>query len=275
MYGKERNIAWRVLDAKYFGLPQQRKRIYVIAGGKDFHPENVLFENGDKFVDPFKIINKQDEKMLSLFSNDNESDSMVDQSLTRNINGHDIEIFRTYTDCLYAAYGTKWNGNAAALNGSLFISQNGRLRRLSPVECERIMGFPDNYTLLPNCKDTQRFKATGNSWAVNVVRWIISRLCNYDSLSDIKIPSGASSSNIDYTLYSFRDFVYVGNGFYLNATDMPYHIKTANMLDFVDTEVDKKLYISPAGCAGILRRKKEHNSGMNARLEIVLEQCLK
>lgn len=275
LYGKERNIAWRVLDAKYFGLPQQRKRIYVIAGGKDFHPENVLFENGDKFVDPFKIINKQDEKMLSLFSNDNESYSMVDQSLTRNINGHDIEIFRTYTDCLYAAYGTKWNGNAAALNGSLFISQNGRLRRLSPVECERIMGFPDNYTLLPNCKDTQRFKATGNSWAVNVVRWIISRLCNYDSLSDIKIPSGASSSNIDYTLYSFRDFVYVGNGFYLNATDMPYHIKTANMLDFVDTEVDKKLYISPAGCAGILRRKKEHNSGMNARLEIVLEQCLK
>ena len=65
LYGKERNIAWRVLDAKYFGLPQQRKRIYVIAGGKDFHPENVLFENGDKFVDPFKIINKQDEKMLS------------------------------------------------------------------------------------------------------------------------------------------------------------------------------------------------------------------
>ena len=94
-------------------------------------------------------------------------------------------------------------------------------------------------------------------------------------MSDIKIPSGASSSNIDYTLYSFRDFVYVGNGFYLNATDMPYHIKTANMLDFVDTEVDKKLYISPAGCAGILRRKKEHNSGMNARLEIVLERCLK
>ena len=275
MFGKERNIAWRVLDAKYFGLPQQRKRIYVIAGGKDFHPENVLFENGGKFADPFKITNKQDENMLSLFSNKDESDLIVDQSLTRNINGHDIEIFRTYTDCLYAAYGTKWNGNAAALNGSLFISQNGRLRRLSPVECERIMGFPDNYTLLPKCKDTQRFKATGNSWAVNVVRWIISRLCNYDSLPEIKIPSGASSSNNDYTLYSFRDFVNVGNGFYLNATDMPYNIKTANMLDFVDTEADKKLYISPAGCAGILRRKKEHNSGMNARLELVLEQCLR
>src|SRR5699024_8141391 len=42
--GPKRNVAWRVLDAKYFGLPQQRKRLYVLAGGKDFHPEEILFE---------------------------------------------------------------------------------------------------------------------------------------------------------------------------------------------------------------------------------------
>lgn len=36
--GRERNIAWRVLDAKYFGVPQQRKRLYVVGGGKDFDP---------------------------------------------------------------------------------------------------------------------------------------------------------------------------------------------------------------------------------------------
>ena len=41
--GPKRNVAWRVLDAKYFGLPQQRKRIYLLAGGKDFHPERVFF----------------------------------------------------------------------------------------------------------------------------------------------------------------------------------------------------------------------------------------
>lgn len=44
IYGKTRNVAWRVLDAKYFGLPQQRRRLYVVAGGKDFDPANVLFE---------------------------------------------------------------------------------------------------------------------------------------------------------------------------------------------------------------------------------------
>ena len=44
--GPTRNIAWRIIDAKFFGLPQQRKRLYVIAGGKDFNPEDVLFEYG-------------------------------------------------------------------------------------------------------------------------------------------------------------------------------------------------------------------------------------
>ena len=45
------------------------------------------------------------------------------------------------------------------------------------------------------------------------------------------------------------------------------------MLDIVDTNPDEKLYISQAGCAGILRRKREHNAGMNPRLEVVLKNC--
>ena len=66
VYGKNRNIAWRVLDAKYFGVPQQRRRIYVLGGGKDFHPENVLFEMGDIISDPYKVTEpKQTE--LTLF----------------------------------------------------------------------------------------------------------------------------------------------------------------------------------------------------------------
>ena len=41
--------------------------------------------------------------------------------------GVEFEIFRQYSDCLYSAYGTKWNGNAAAYNGSLFVVQDGRI----------------------------------------------------------------------------------------------------------------------------------------------------
>jgi DNA (cytosine-5)-methyltransferase 1 len=47
------------------------------------------------------------------------------------------------------------------------------VRRLTPVECERLQGFPDNYTnIKENCPDGPRYKALGNSMAVPVMSWI-------------------------------------------------------------------------------------------------------
>jgi DNA (cytosine-5)-methyltransferase 1 len=55
-----------------------------------------------------------------------------------------------------------------------------QVRRLTPVECERLQGFPDNYTDIKlkgkPTPDGPRYKALGNSWAVPVVRWIGSRI---------------------------------------------------------------------------------------------------
>ena len=60
---------------------------------------------------------------------------------------------------------------------------NRSVRKLTPVECERLQGFPDNYTRIPyrgkpieRCPDSPRYKAIGNSWAVPVVRWIGKRI---------------------------------------------------------------------------------------------------
>lgn len=275
LHGPNRNIAWRVLDAKYFGVPQQRKRVYVLGGGVDFHPENVLFEMGGRFQDPYKLREPQQQVTMDLFTEQEpELNQDVIRPLRREINGHDIEIFRCYSDCLYAAYGTKWNGNAAAFNGSLFISQDGRLRRLTPIECERLMGFPDDYTSIANPRLTNRYQATGNSWAVPVIRWIMNRLL--ESVNDNKnhhiVLPRPNIINDNYSLYLLDDFTNIGNHF-LNASNSCYDFVLTNMLDIVDTEPDEKLYISPAGCAGILRRKREHNTGMNARLKIVLENC--
>jgi DNA (cytosine-5)-methyltransferase 1 len=51
------------------------------------------------------------------------------------------------------------------------------VRRLTPVECERLQGFPDNYTnIKDNCPDGPRYKALGNSMAVPVMRWIGERI---------------------------------------------------------------------------------------------------
>ena len=277
LFGPTRNIAWRVLDAKYFGVPQQRKRVYVLGGGLDFHPENILFEMGGRLQDPYKIREpRQDGYFAGLFD-DEEPDLNQDiiRPLTRNINGHDIEVFRCYSDCLYAAYGTKWNGNAAAFNGSLFVSQNGRLRRLTPVECERLMGFPDNYTSVANPRLTNRYQATGNSWAVPVIRWIMNRLLqaiNNNIHHVVTLPNNPTIQQRNCRLYLLDEFTNTVNG-YLNASNYCYDFVLSNMLDIIDTEPDEKVYISAVGCAGILRRKREHDAGMNARLEIVLENC--
>jgi DNA (cytosine-5)-methyltransferase 1 len=62
-----------------------------------------------------------------------------------------------------------------------------QVRRLTPVECERLQGFPDNYTNIPWRKkpespDGPRYKALGNSMAVPVMRWIGERIAYVDGL---------------------------------------------------------------------------------------------
>jgi len=57
------------------------------------------------------------------------------------------------------------------------VLKNMAVRRLTPVECERLQGFPDNYTnIKENCPDGPRYKALGNSMAVPVMRWIGNRI---------------------------------------------------------------------------------------------------
>jgi DNA (cytosine-5)-methyltransferase 1 len=73
----------------------------------------------------------------------------------------------------------------AASGGSSrsYVAQQWAVRRLTPRECERLQGFPDDWTLTPDAKgksqaDGPRYKQLGNSWAVPVVRWIGERLAS-------------------------------------------------------------------------------------------------
>lgn len=66
------------------------------------------------------------------------------------------------------------------------MANNLAVRRLTPVECERLQGFPDGYTdIKPNGKETpdgHRYKALGNSMAVPVMRWIGERINSYETM---------------------------------------------------------------------------------------------
>jgi DNA (cytosine-5)-methyltransferase 1 len=57
------------------------------------------------------------------------------------------------------------------------------VRRLTPRECERLQGFPDDYTAIPGAKDGPRYRALGNSMAVPVMAWIGRRIAAVDASS--------------------------------------------------------------------------------------------
>lgn len=71
------------------------------------------------------------------------------------------------------------------------VAQAMTVRRLTPRECERLQGFPDDYTLIPwrkkaagDCPDGSRYKALGNSMAVNCMEWIGERIAAIKSRED-------------------------------------------------------------------------------------------
>ena len=68
------------------------------------------------------------------------------------------------------AYGTGGNNTPLVAQGR---SAPLLLRRLTPLECERLQGFPDGFTALPSASDTARYKALGNSVAIPCVEFVM------------------------------------------------------------------------------------------------------
>lgn len=67
-------------------------------------------------------------------------------------------------------------------NSRLRVAGGLRPRRLTPRECERLQGFPDDYTLIPGASDSARYMALGNSMATPVMTWIGRRLLAVDAI---------------------------------------------------------------------------------------------
>jgi DNA (cytosine-5)-methyltransferase 1 len=97
------------------------------------------------------------------------------------------------TDC----YNATITGDVAATMGTPGSSVNASgptvmqamtVRRLTPRECERLQGFPDDWTMIPyrgkpseRCPDGPRYKALGNSMACNCMSWIGERIAAYEA----------------------------------------------------------------------------------------------
>jgi DNA (cytosine-5)-methyltransferase 1 len=83
---------------------------------------------------------------------------------------------KNVTGTLLANCGTKqWLGNqeAFSVDYSIITTPQYAVRRLTPLECERLQGYPDGWTDIPSASDTARYKALGNSVAIPCVQFIM------------------------------------------------------------------------------------------------------
>jgi DNA (cytosine-5)-methyltransferase 1 len=78
-------------------------------------------------------------------------------------------------------------GESRGTNQQRFVHQEMAVRRLTPRECERLQGFPDDYTAIPNGADGPRYKALGNSMAVPVMHWIGKKISKEMQKNDVEV----------------------------------------------------------------------------------------
>ena len=104
------------------------------------------------------------------------------QSARRHKDATDLVVDVAGLDCRNAAEngdlcGTLQKGTSGSSLNSIHPIRNGLLiRRLTPLECERLQGFPDGWTDIPGASDSARYKALGNSVAIPCVEFIMSRI---------------------------------------------------------------------------------------------------
>ena len=101
--------------------------------------------------------------------------------------------YRTSGNCGAWETGDRVDALTTGTDRTSSLVHTSAVRRLTPRECERLQGFPDDYTLVPYRRgmmaDGPRYKALGNSMAVPVMRWIGERIAAVQAvLADVPVP---------------------------------------------------------------------------------------
>ena len=196
-------VCWRVLDAQFFGIPQRRRRVFVVGHLGDWRrAAEVLFEPQSLRGDPAP--SRESRQVAPAvpsrssagggLGTDFDCDGGLIPTVANPLTARMHKGINTTLDegqTPIVVHGTQdplVSNQAFAKAGALpairrgdaknetILARSMAVRRLTPLECERLQGFPDRYTDIPGASDSGRYKALGNSMAVPVMAWIGQRI---------------------------------------------------------------------------------------------------
>ena len=186
VFGPQRAVAWRVIDAQYFGVAQRRRRVFVVASAREgFDPTKVLFEfEGVRRDTPPSRETRQDLGASSppcVTPYNWTTDGVASISPTVDARAADGPRRNQGGVCVVSKCVTTRKRND--FETETFIPEGDEARMMTPTECERLQGFPDNHTRIPyrnkpaeDCPDGPRYKAIGNSKAVPCIQFVGARV---------------------------------------------------------------------------------------------------
>ena len=162
-----KEVAWRLLDSRYFGVPQRRERVFIVGSAREGSAAEILALADRSEGNPVP-------------SDEARKDA------ARGLLGFTPSQFANYRQgvgTLRANGGDLGGGSETLVVEPRKVTlPTGRtskqpvVRKLTPVECERLQGFPDGWSAVDGAKDGVRYKQLGNAVTVNVARWIAERM---------------------------------------------------------------------------------------------------
>lgn len=181
------SIFYQVLNASNYGIPQKRQRIYILGFRNDLGITNFDFPKPIRTCSKIKdltLSDKETEKYIikrtDIILDDarkiegNIKGSIINKAFRIGIVNKGGQGERIYSENGHAITLSAYGGGVGAKTGLYLI--NGKIRKLAPRECARVMGFPEDFKISKS--KTQSYKQFGNSVVVDVLQYILKEICN-------------------------------------------------------------------------------------------------